>query len=132
MTLEPLLRAPVEIQLHAFAALGAFALGIAQLALPKGTPFHRMRGYAWAGLMLLVAISSFWLHSIRLVGPFSPIHLLSILTLAGVPRAVYLARAGDIAGHRRMMLILFWFALVGAGLFTLLPGRIMGAVVLGS
>ena len=30
--------------------------------------------------MAAVAISSFWIHEIRLVGPFSPIHLLSIFT----------------------------------------------------
>jgi uncharacterized membrane protein len=31
--------------------------------------------------MAVVAASSFWIHQMRLVGPFSPIHLLSIFTL---------------------------------------------------
>jgi len=131
MNLQPLLGAPIEIRLHAFAALGALGLGAAQLMSPKGTMPHRIRGYVWSALMLIVAVSSFWIHSLRLIGPFSPIHLLSILTLVTLPRAIYLARRGDVAGHRRIMLMLFWFALVGAGLFTLLPGRIMGAVLLG-
>jgi len=131
MNLQPLLGAPIETRLHAFAALGALGLGAAQLMSTKGTMPHRIRGYVWSALMLIVAASSFWIHSLRLIGPFSPIHLLSILTLVTLPRAIYLARRGDVAGHRRIMLMLFWFALVGAGLFTLLPGRIMGAVLLG-
>jgi uncharacterized membrane protein len=36
-----------------------------------------------------------------------------------------------IRAHRKTMLSLFWLALVGAGLFTLLPGRIMGQMVFG-
>ena len=131
MNLQPLLGAPIETRLHAFAALGALGLGAAQLMSTKGTMPHRIRGYVWSALMLIVAVSSFWIHSLRLIGPFSPIHLLSILTLVTLPRAMYLARSGDVAGHRRIMLMLFWFALVGAGLFTVLPGRIMGAVLLG-
>ncbi|MDQ0392840.1 DUF2306 domain-containing protein [Labrys monachus] len=131
MTLEPLLAAPAVIQLHVAAAAGAFLLGLAQFAMPKGTPRHRAVGYVWVWLMAVLAVSSFWIHQIRLVGPFSPIHLLSMLTLVGLPRAVWLARHGRIAAHRRLMLVLFFFALIGAGIFTLLPGRLMYAVVFG-
>ena len=82
--------------------------------------------------MLIVAASSFWIHQIRLLGPWSPIHLLSIFTLAIVPIGVWRARRHDVAGHRRTMVLTFCGALVIAGLFTLLPGRIMHAVVFGS
>ena len=44
MTLAPLLAAPAAIQIHAFAALAAFALGAVQLAAPKGTIPHRLFG----------------------------------------------------------------------------------------
>ena len=88
MSLAPLLNASPVIQVHAFAAIGAFALGALQLAAPKGTLPHRTVGWTWVVLMLAVAASSFWIHEIRLVGPFSPIHLLSILTLVTVPLAV--------------------------------------------
>jgi uncharacterized membrane protein len=57
MTLAPLLGAPVAIQLHAVAALAAFALGAVQLAAPKGTIPHRALGWIWAALMLAVVIS---------------------------------------------------------------------------
>jgi uncharacterized membrane protein len=131
MNLAPLLAAPAVIQIHAFAALGAFALGALQLAAPKGTIPHRTIGWIWAGLMLAVVVSSFFIHTIRLWGPFSPIHLLSILTLALLPLAVWRARQHDVRKHRRAMLGLFVGALVIAGVFTFLPGRIMHAVLFG-
>src|SRR3954451_16640631 len=77
MSLAPLLEASGTIPLHAFAAMAAFVLGIVQYAAPKGTLPHRTIGWIWVLLMFAVAISSFWIHQIRLVGPFSPIHLLS-------------------------------------------------------
>jgi uncharacterized membrane protein len=52
MTLTPLLDALAVIQIHAFAALAAFAVGAVQLAAPKGTIPHRFVGWSWAALML--------------------------------------------------------------------------------
>src|SRR6516165_6451273 len=78
MDLSPLTHAPLPIQVHAYAALSAFVLGAVQLARAKGTTQHRALGYAWAAIMLTVAVSSFWVQEIRLWGPWSPIHLLSI------------------------------------------------------
>ena len=37
--------------------------------------------------------------------------------------------AGNIRRHGLALLTLFWTALVGAGLFTMLPGRLMNALV---
>src|SRR5260221_8000442 len=94
MTLAPLFAAPAVIQLHAFAALAAFALGAVQLAAPKGTIPHRLFGWIWAALMLTVVVSSFFIHEIRLWGPWSLIHLLSVFTLIMLPLAVLRARRG--------------------------------------
>ena len=131
MNLAPLLDASLAIQLHAYAALAAFALGVAQLVRVKGTPSHRALGYAWVGLMLVVAITSFWIHDIRLWGPWSPIHLLSILVLGMLPLGLWYARGHRVRGHRLTMTGLFLGALVIAGLFTFVPGRIMHKVVFG-
>jgi uncharacterized membrane protein len=131
MSLAPLLDAAPAIPVHAFAAMAAFVLGVVQLAAPKGTLPHRTLGWIWVLLMLSVAISSFWIHQIRRVGPWSPIHLLSIFTLVTVPLAVWRAHQHRVADHRRIMTLVFSGALVIAGLFTLLPGRIMHAVVFG-
>jgi uncharacterized membrane protein len=111
--------------------MAAFVLGTVQLAAPKGTLPHRTLGWIWVALMTAVAASSLWIHQIRLVGPWSPIHLLSIFTLAMLPLAVWRAHRHDVAAHRRIMISLFLGALLIAGLFTLLPGRIMHAVVFG-
>ena len=62
MSLEPLLAAPLSTQVHAFAAMAAFALGAVQLAAPKGTLPHRTVGWLWVALMATVATTSFWIH----------------------------------------------------------------------
>ena len=131
LSLAPLLDAAPAIPVHALAAMAAFVLGAIQLAAPKGTLPHRAIGWIWVLLMLGVAISSFWIHQIRLVGSWSPIHLLSIFTLITVPLGVWRAHRHEVGDHRRIMILLFAGALVIAGLFTLLPGRIMHAVVFG-
>ena len=131
MSLAPLLDAAPAIPIHAFAAMIAFVLGVVQLAAPKGTLPHRTLGWVWVCRMVSVALSSFWIHQIRLIGPWSPIHLLSIFVLITVPLAVWRAHQHRVADHRRIMISVFSGALVIAGLFTLLPGRIMHAVVFG-
>jgi uncharacterized membrane protein len=132
MTLKPLLEAAPATQAHAFAALAAFALGAIQLAAPKGTLPHRTVGWTWVALMLVVCISSFFIHNMRMWGEWSPIHLLSVFTLIVLPLAVMAARRHMVERHRWRMLGLFAGALVIAGVFTLLPGRIMHAVVFGN
>jgi uncharacterized membrane protein len=117
VSLQPLLAEPAIIQIHAFAAMAAFAVALTQLALPKGTLRHRVVGYAWAILI--------W-------GPFSWIHLLSVYTLVMLPIGITHARRHRIKTHRRVMLGLFFGALVIAGVFTLWPGRVMHEVVFGS
>jgi uncharacterized membrane protein len=131
MSLAPLLNAAPAIPLHAFAAMAAFVLGIVQFAAPKGTLPHRSIGWIWVLLMASVAASSFWIHQIRLFGPWSPIHLLSIFTLTMLPFGVWMAHRHRVVDHRRIMISIFTGALVIAGLFTLLPGRVMHAVVFG-
>jgi uncharacterized membrane protein len=131
MSLAPLLDASPAIQVHAFAAMTAFALGVVQFAAPKGTLPHRTVGWIWVALMLAVAASAFFIHEIRLWGAWSPIHLLAIFTLVMVPFAVWRAHRHAVRQHRAAMTSLFLGALVIAGLFTFLPGRIMHAVVLG-
>ena len=120
MSLAPLLNAGPAVQLHAFAALAAFGLGAAQLTAPKGTLPHRAVGWAWVTI-----------HELRLWGPWSPIHLLAIYTLAMQPLAAMHARRHRVEKHRKAMIAIFVGALVVAGLFTFWPGRIMHAVLFG-
>jgi uncharacterized membrane protein len=131
MSLAPLLDASMAIQLHAFSAIAAFGLGLVQLAAPKGTLLHRTVGWTWVVLMAVVCISAFFIHQLRVWGPWSPIHLLAIFTLAVLPLAVINAHRHKVGRHRTQMISLFVGALVIAGIFTFLPGRIMHAVVFG-
>ncbi|MEQ9258664.1 MAG: DUF2306 domain-containing protein [Roseovarius sp.] len=119
------------ISAHALAACAAILLGALQFALPKGTARHRFMGLLWVALMAMVAVSSFWIHTFRMVGPFSVIHLLSAITLVALAYAVAAALQGRIAAHRRAMMQTYVLALVVTGVFTLWPGRTMHAVLFG-
>lgn len=132
MSLEPLLSAPPAIQIHAFAAIAAAILGALILFRRKGTPLHRLLGRAWGVLMLIVATSAFFISEIRMWGPFSPIHLLSLVTYAGIGNGIWQIRHGRIAAHAASMQATYIGALLLAGAFTLLPGRRMHAVLFGA
>jgi uncharacterized membrane protein len=132
MTLAPLLSASPAIKLHAFAAMAAFALGAIQLWGPKGTAAHRTIGWLWAALMIVICVSAFWIHELRLWGPWSPIHVLAIVTLITLPIGVLHARRHRVAEHRFFMVSIFCGALLIAGIFTFVPGRIMFAVISGN
>jgi uncharacterized membrane protein len=134
MDFAPLLNAVAPIPLHAFAAMAALMIGIVQLAAPKGTLPHRTLGWVWIVLMLIISVSSFWIHghSFRLWRSWSPIHLLSIFTPIMVVLGVFYAHTHNVRGHRITMISIFIGALVIAGVFTLVPGRIMHRVVFGS
>ena len=127
MTLAPLLAAPAVMQLHALAALISLFAGLTVLALRKGTARHRFVGWIFVVAMAVTAITSAFITS---DGHYSAIHLLSVLTIVTLPRAVILRRRGNIAGHRAAMLWLL-AGLVVAGAFTLMPGRLMNKVVFG-
>jgi len=131
MSFDPLLSAPLVVQIHAFLALVAVALTVALFSLRKGSGLHRILGWSWVSLMGFVALSSFWIGDFRWVGPFGPIHLLSVLTLVSLVRGVRAARGHRVADHRTIMRSLTFGALMIAGLFTFLPGRIMFAVITG-
>ena len=131
MSLAPLLQASPVIQVHAFAAMSAFALGVLQLLAPKGTIPHRILGWIWIAIMVAVSISAFFIHQIRFWGPWSPIHLLAIYTLVLLPLGVWRARRHHIQRHRWTMIGIFTGGLVIAGLFTFVPGHIIHAVAFG-
>ncbi|WP_223424161.1 DUF2306 domain-containing protein [Tateyamaria pelophila] len=130
-TLQPLINDGPVIFWHAICALAALVLAGWQLLGAKGTRAHRFLGRGWAILMATVALSSFWIHELEVFGVFSPIHLLSIVTLVSLPLAVVAARRGQIARHRAIMISLFVTGLIIPGIFTLLPGRTMHAVLFG-
>ena len=119
------------IPLHVLAALLAFVLGGMQLAMKKGTRLHKALGWIWIGLMAVVAMTSFFIHEIRLWGQYSPIHLLSLWTLISLGLAIYFAKTGKIKRHKQVMVALYGFGLILTGFFTMMPGRVMHQIIFG-
>src|SRR5690606_106265 len=96
MSLEPLLSAHPIIQLHAYAGALAFFLGGVVLFRRKGDKTHKRLGMVWVWAMVTISVTSFFIWELRMFGLFSPIHLLSILTLAALWQAVRFARQRQI------------------------------------
>jgi uncharacterized membrane protein len=114
---------------HLTTVLLALPLGLSQLLLPKGTIRHRTVGYIWLALMVFTALVSFAIHTIN-PGGLSPIHIFSVATLAGAPFIAIFARRGEVERHRRTVLGVMGGGLVVAGLFTFIPGRVLGDLLL--
>jgi uncharacterized membrane protein len=132
VSLDPILSAPLAIQIHAFAAAAAMLLGATVLFRRKGTPVHKLMGRVWVGLMLIVATSAIFINEIRLIGPFSPIHLFVVLTYYGVWEGIREIRRGNVEAHQAAMKSVYLGALLLTGAFTLLPGRRMHDVLFGA
>ena len=139
MTLEPLLSAPLVIQIHAVSAVAAFVIGTIQFTAPKGTIPHRAFGVLWMTLMASAAASaSFILHGEPgdpIWKRVSPIHLFIPLTIWSLIEGSYLLIRGKRAGkthHHRPFLGAYIGGLVIAGVLAfVLPGRIMNQVIFG-
>jgi uncharacterized membrane protein len=118
------------IAFHLTAAIAATILGAAVLLRPKGTPTHKAMGRVWVALMVATAISSFWIKGIRDGAGFSPIHVLSAVTLAALTWAIWAIRRGNVRAHKINMISAFAGTAI-AGAFTLLPNRIIGGWLFG-
>jgi len=130
MNIKPLLEAGLAIQLHVAAAAVAIALTAVILIVRRGTPAHKYVGRAWVAILALICISSFWITGMN-GSNYSWIHLLSAWTLLGLAQAVWAVRAGNIRAHKYAMTSTMVGALLGAGFFAFMPGRMMSAVLFG-
>lgn len=122
---------PVIIQVHTFAACAALLIGPVAIWRSRRDWLHRACGRIWVALMLLVAVSALFINEIRLIGPFSPIHLFSLLVFRSLFVAIRHVRAGRLREHGAEMRSLYLQALGLAGVFTLLPGRVMNRLIFG-
>ena len=116
---------PIIISHTVFAVL-SLMLGALLLWGRKGHRAHRIVGWVWVGCMASVALTSF-----AIAGPmgFSWIHGLSVFTLGALVVGVWFARAHKVKSHQIQMISLYVGALLITGLFTLLPGRLIGTAV---
>ncbi|WP_366141218.1 DUF2306 domain-containing protein [uncultured Tateyamaria sp.] len=120
------------IWVHLGAVTVALLLGAFVLLRPKGTRSHRIAGRLWVGLMVVGAVSSFFISELFNGGP-SPIHLLSVWTLISVflgLRAIR-QRPRRMQVHGAHMQSLYAAGLLIAGGFTFLPQRLLGQLTFG-
>jgi uncharacterized membrane protein len=75
--------------------------------------------------MFLTAALSFAVRTIN-PGQLSPIHILSAWTLLQVPLIVLAARRHNLRRHRNAVRAMATGALLVAGIFTLVPDRLLG------
>jgi uncharacterized membrane protein len=80
-------------------------------------------------VMLATAVASLFVHETG--AGFSPIHLLSAVTLVGVPLTIWAARRHKVAAHRLGVRLAVSGALLIAGFFTFPFGRMMGRWLFG-
>ena len=125
------------IATHSAAALLALFMGAAIFSGRKGTPLHRRLGWVYVGLMAVVATTAAFIQDIN-PGRYSLIHLLILVTIVGLwwsLRGIRRYRRTRNPRHLRQhivaMISTFFFALVLAGVFTLLPGRIFHRLLFG-
>jgi uncharacterized membrane protein len=138
MSLDPILTAPLAIQLHFATVVPAFALGTWLLFFSrKGTDRHRLIGKVYLGLMAATALAALFIRSFSgwsvQVGPLrlGLLHLFVPLTAHGVYGALATIRAGNVAGHRAAMRGLYFGGLIIAGLLAFAPGRVMHRMFFG-
>lgn len=123
-------RIPLLVLVHILTIAVALVLTPAILWRRRGDRRHRRLGWVWAGAMVLTAFLSLFIR-VTNNGGFSPIHILSVATLLLVPRSIIMARRHDWVRHRQAMRGIVIGALGIAGIFTLLPQRLLGHWLLG-
>lgn len=139
MSLDPLLNAPVHIQIHAIAAMAAFVLGVVQIAGPKGTLPHRIIGAHWVTIMVAVVISSAFITnhvgpSDPIFGRFGFIHLFTVLGTYAIIRGLLFLHDGGTALKRHAGPFVGFFVggILIAGGLAFAPGRTMHVVIFGA
>jgi uncharacterized membrane protein len=125
------------LSLHAFPGLLALILGSIVLLSKKGTKTHKRRGYIWLGLMLLLSLTAVFIQEIN-PGSYSLIHLLIPWTIFSIIFGIYAIKKFKVTKnkvwrnlHQWTMIGLFFGALVIAGAFTLMPGRMLNEIMFG-
>ena len=121
--------AKLPVIIHVASVLPCIPLGGYLLLAPKGTKRHKQLGKLWLVLMLVTATSAIFIQS---SGSFSPIHIFVPVTFHAAWKTVATARKGDIAGHKKHLVITYLTALTIPGIVAFaLPGRLMNVMLLG-
>ncbi|MEO1150352.1 MAG: DUF2306 domain-containing protein [Pseudomonadota bacterium] len=122
---------PLEIQIHWATVTISFVLGLVIFGLKKGTGLHKLLGWSYVTMMIVTMVAAFFIRNPDgieiapgLTG-FSWIHLFIPLTTFGLAGALIAIKRKQVKRHARAMIMTFLSAMLIAGLFTLMPGRLM-------
>jgi uncharacterized membrane protein len=132
MGLAPLLSAPVQVQLHVILGVSALVVGAARLVLPEGNRLEHGMGWTFLALLLLTTLSALLIPmpagTPNLMG-VTPMHGFAVVALAGAGAAVVAARQGDRHRWNKIVTATFAGVLLMAGLFEVVPGRLLNTVL---
>ena len=127
----------VIIYIHAFFALMAVPLGLYILLTKKGTKKHKSLGRVWVSWLLIISLTAIFIQEIS-PGEYSFIHLLIPWTIGSLIYSIWSIRKfkqTKLQRHRRAhsnsMVGVYMGAIVLAGAFTLMPGRLFYEILFG-
>jgi uncharacterized membrane protein len=121
-------RIPALVWLHLATIGTALALTPLLMLRKRGTRWHRRLGWAWSIAMFATATISLFVYGET---RWSLIHIFSAVTIVSVPLLVMAARSHKVTRHRRIVRGLTLGALLIAGVFTLVPSRMLGHFLFG-
>ena len=131
------------IYVHAFFALAAVPVGLNIFFKKKGTKQHRFIGRVWVSFLLIVSFTGLFITSPLTDTVFNPrfyscIHLLIPFTVGNLIYSVWSIRQFKKTklekhknAHIRSMVGVYFGALLVAGAFTLMPGRMFHEIIFG-
>lgn len=99
MTFTPLLHMPLYLQMHSAGALVLITLEALVILRSKRDRLHKISGYIWTVAMAAAATSSFSMHELWVIGLFSPLYVLAIVTRWSLWVGIRRAIAGRIDAH---------------------------------
>jgi uncharacterized membrane protein len=125
------------IYIHAVIALLAVPLGLFIFFKKKGTTQHKINGRIWVTLLVLVCFTAVFIKVIN-PGQYSLIHLLIPWTLGSLIYSIWSIKKFQKTkiqrykqSHMYSMIGVYLGALLIAGAFTLMPGRLFHEIFIG-
>ena len=131
------------IYVHAFFALAAVPVGLYIFLKKKGTKQHRFIGRVWVSFLLIVSFTAIFITTPVTDAMFNPrayswIHLLIPWTIGSLIYSIYSIRKFKKTklekhknAHKNFMIGTYIGALLLAGAFTLMPGRMFHEIIFG-
>ena len=125
------------IYIHAFFALSAVPLGLYIFLTKKGTKKHKLFGRIWVAWLVTISLTAIFIQEIT-PGEYSFIHLLIPLTIGSLIFSIWSIRKFKQtalqkykSSHMTSMIGVYVGALIVAGVFTLMPGRMFYQILFG-